>query len=277
MATIPRRTSGLPRRLPDKKQCHIGEWFMTDMAELKKRKEALNLAIVYVDPDAFIANFTGWLEITAFITAQRVGLARMPDDGITPALSEEQLKRADVQNVGNDAIFAFCMTAALKGDKAAVDKVEAALVESLGEEFPGSSGLLHFRATIETPVTLEDFVGQAGKKLLLGDIPPPPLRAKENWSTGLRFFEKARKSNFVHEIMYPLAKWTRERWTETLEKGVAFLQHIEDNVPVLRETLEDTRNDQPFIANSLLKLAPAVDMELDDEYQGFLRSLARRI
>ena len=250
---------------------------MTDMAELKKRKEALNLAIVYVDPDAFIANFTGWLEITAFITAQRAGLARMPDDGITPALSEEQLKRADVQNVGNDAIFAFCMTAALKGDKAAVDKVEAALVESLGEEFPGSSGLLHFRATIETPVTLEDFVGQAGKKLLLGDIPPPPLRAKENWSTGLRFFEKARKSNFVHEIMYPLAKWTRERWTETLEKGVVFLQHIEDNVPVLRETLEDTRNDQPFIANSLLKLAPAVDMDLDDEYQGFLRSLARRI
>jgi hypothetical protein len=250
---------------------------MTDMAELKKRKEALNLAIVYVDPDAFIANFMGWLEITAFITAQRAGLARMPDDGITPALSEEQLKRADVQNVGNDAIFAFCMTAALKGDKPAVDKVEAALVESLGAEFPGSSGLMHFRATIETPVTLEDFVGQAGKKLLLGDIPPPPLRAKENWSTGLRFFEKARKSNFVHEIMYPLAKWTRERWTETLEKGVAFLQHIEDNVPVLRETLEDTRNDQPFIANSLLKLAPAVDMELDDEYQGFLRSLARRI
>ena len=250
---------------------------MTDMAELKKRKEALNLAIVYVDSDAFIANFMGWLEITAFITAQRAGLARMPDDGITPVLSEEQLKRADVRNVGDDAIFAFCMTAALKGDKAAVDRVEAALVERLGEEFPGSPGLLHFRATIETPVTLEDFVGQAGRKLLLGDIPPPPLRAKENWSTGLRFFEKARKSNFVHEIMYPLARWTRERWTETLDKGVAFLQHIEDNVPVLRETLEDTRNDQPFIANSLLKLAPAVDMELDDEYQGFLRSLARRI
>lgn len=94
----------------------------------------------------------GGLEITAFITAQRAGLARMPDNGITPALSEEQLKRAGVQNVG-----------------------------------------------------------------------------------------------------------------------------IEDNLPALRETLEDTGNDQPFIANSLLKLAPAVDMELDDKYQGFLRSLARRI
>jgi hypothetical protein len=249
---------------------------MTDMAELKKRKEALNLAIVYVDPDAFIANFMGWLEITAFITAQRAGLARVPENGITPALAGDQLKRPDVQSVGDDAIFAFGMTAALQGDKPAVDKVEAALVESLGKDFPGSFGLSHFRSTIEIPVTLEDFVGQAAKKLLLGDIPPPPLRAKENWNTGLRFFEKARKSNFIHEVMYPLAKWTRERWTETLDKGVAFLQHIEDNVPVLREALQETRNDQSFIANTLLKLAPAVDMELDDEYQGFLRSLARR-
>ena len=249
---------------------------MTDMAELKKRKEPLNLAIVHVDPDAFIANLMGWLEITAFITAQRAGEAEIPADGITPKLPPEKLRNGAVHNVGNDAIFAFCMTAAMKRDKAAVDKVEAALVESMGKDFPGSFGLWHFRGTIDAPTTLEDFVGQAGKKLLLGDIPPPPLRAKENWNTGLRFFEKARKSNFIHEIMYPLAKWTRERGNEILDKGVAFLQHIEDNVPILREALDDPRNDQPFIANFLMKLAPAVDMELNEEYQGFLRSLARR-
>ncbi len=249
---------------------------MTDIAELKKRKEPLNLAIVHVDPDAFIEHFMGWLEITAFITAHRAGDVQVPADGITPTLSAQQLRRGGVHDVGNDAIFAFCMTAALKGDKAAVDKVEAALVESMGKEFPGSFGLWHFRGTIDAPVTLEDFVGQAGKKLLLGDIPPPPLRAKENWNTGLRFFEKARKSNFLYEIMYPLAKWTRERWTETSEKGVAFLHHIEDNIPVLREALEDPRNDQPFVANLLLKLAPAVDMELNEDYQGLLRSVARR-
>jgi hypothetical protein len=245
---------------------------MTDMAELKKRKEPLNLAIVHVDPDAFITNLMGWLEITAFITAQRAGEAEIPADGITPKLPPEKLRNGAVHNVGNDAIFAFCMTAAMKGDKAAV----AALVESMGKDFPGSFGLWHFRGTIDAPTTLEDFVGQAGKKLLLGDIPPPPLRAKENWNTSLRFFEKARKSNFIHEIMYPLAKWTRERGNEILDKGVAFLQHIEDNVPILREALDDPRNDQPFIANFLMKLAPAVDMELNEEYQGFLRSLARR-
>jgi hypothetical protein len=182
---------------------------MTDMEELKKRKMPLNLAIVHVDPDAFIANFMGWLEITAFVTAQRAGEAQIPADGITPKLPAEKLRNGGVHNVGNDAIFAFCMTAAMKGDKAAVDKVKAVLVESMGKEFPGSFGLWHFRATIDAPVTLEDFVGQAGKKLLADDPPPPPLRAKENWNTGLRFFEKARKTNFVHEVMYPLAVWTR--------------------------------------------------------------------
>lgn len=249
---------------------------MTDMNELRKRKEPLNLAIVYVDPDAFVANLMGWLEITAFISAQRLGEADAPADGATPTLSADQLRRGGVHEVGNDAMFAFCMTAALKGDSAAVDKVEQALVDSMGKEFPGSAGLWYFRAQIDAPTTLEDFVGQAGKKMLAGDIPPPPMRSKENWSTGLRFFEKARQSNFVHEIMFPLAKWTRERWTETQEKGIAFLAHIEDSVPILREVLEEPRNDQPFIANVLLKMAPAVDMELTEEYEGFLRSLSRR-
>jgi hypothetical protein len=249
---------------------------MTDMAELARRKEPLNLAVVYVDPDAFIADFRGWLEITAFISAQRAGEAQTPADGQTPALSADELRTSGVHKVGDDAVFAFAMTAALQGDKAAVDKVEAALVEAMGKEFPGSFGLWHFRAQIDAPVTLEDVVGQAGKKMLAGDIAPPPLRAKENWSAALRFLEKARRSNFVQEITYPLARWTRARWTDTLENGIAFLQHIEDSVPVLREVLDETRNDQAFIANSLLRLAPAVDMELTEEYEGFLRSLARR-
>ncbi|MFY9657474.1 MAG: hypothetical protein WAK01_12990 [Methylocystis sp.] len=250
---------------------------MTDMAELQARKKPINLAIVHVDPDAFIAHFGGWLEITSFITALRAGEAVVPAGGVTPKLDASRLDSDAVKSVGNDAIFAFCMTAALKADKAAVDKVEAALVESYGKEFPGANALWYFRAGIDAPVSLEDFVGQAAKKMLLQDIPPPPLRAKENWNAGLRFFEKARKSNFVHEIMYPLAKWHRERWQETAEKGIAFLQHIEDNVPVLREALEDPRNDEAFVANLLLKTAPAVDMELADDMQGYLRSLARRM
>ncbi|WP_294540945.1 hypothetical protein [uncultured Rhodoblastus sp.] len=249
---------------------------MTDTAELVKRKKAINLAVVHGDPDAFLAHFLGWLEITAFITAQRAGAAQVPADGITPALNDAQLKSGGVVHVAKDALFAFCMTAALKGDKGAVDKVEAGLIARFGGDFPGAPALWSFRSKIDEPATLEDHVGQAAQKMLLGDLPPPPLRAKENWSAGLRFLEKARKSNFPQEIIYPLACWTREKWGETLEKGVAFMVHIEDNVPVLREALAEPRNDEPFVANMLLKMAPAVDMELNDDAQGFLRSLARR-
>ena len=59
--------------------------------------------------------------------------------------------------------------------------------------------------------------------------------------------------------------------------GVAFLQQTEDSVPGLCRALDDTRNDQPFIANTLLNMATAVDMELTEEYQGFVRSLERRV
>jgi hypothetical protein len=249
---------------------------MTDMAELQKRKQPINLAIVHVDPDAFIASLPGWLEITAFITAKKAGTAPAAADGVTPRLSAADLQKGDVQNVGNDALFAFCMTAALKSDATAVDKVEATLAASLGKDFPGSLALGYFRADNANPVLLEDFVGQAGGKWLKGDRPPPPMRAKEDWNTGLRFFEKARRSNFIHEIMYPLAKWNRERWTLITEKEAAFLHHIEDNLPIVRQALEDKRNDQAFIANLLLKAAPAVDMELTEEYTGFLRGLSER-
>jgi hypothetical protein len=246
------------------------------VAEYKKRKQPINLAIVYVDPDAFVSSFPGWLEITHYVTALKAGEVSVSEDGAPPKLSPQELRGGVAAKYARDAIFAFCMTAALGGDKPAVEKIETGLKESLGEDFPGSVALWPFRSTIDEPATLEDAVGQAGRKMLAGDPLPPPMRAKENWMTGLRFFEKARDSNFSQEIMFPLAKWHRERWNETAEKGVAFLHHIEDNVPILREALAETRNDPPFIANLLLKSAPGVDVELTDETAGFLRSLARR-
>jgi hypothetical protein len=55
------------------------------------------------------------------------------------------------------------------------------------------------------------------------------------------------------------------------------MAHIEDSVPELQECLAETRNDQAFIANMLLKMAPAIETDLTDEMQGFLRSLSRRV
>lgn len=249
---------------------------MTDMAELAKRKQPLNLAIVHVDADAFIAHFVPWLEIATLLTAIRQGSAVAPSDGKTPALSAAQLAGGVTHEIGNDTLAAFCMTAAMQGDHAAVDRVEAALVASLGTDFPGNVALWHFRSDIPAPVSLDDFVGQAGKKMLAGEIAPPPMRGGESWNTGLRFLEKALGSNFRSEVVYPLARWTRARWTETVEKGLTFMAHVEDNLPLLRKALDEPRNDAAFVANMLLVGGPAVEMDMQDEVKGMLRSLARR-
>ena len=249
---------------------------MTDAAELAKRKTPLNLSIVHVDPEAFIAAYRGWLEITAFISALRAGDAHPREDGVTPALSDGDLANGRTHSFGNDTVMAFCMTAALKGDGAAVDRVETALIDQMGLEYPGNFALWHFRAQIDAPTTLADAVGQSGKKMLAGDVPPPPKRAAEAWETGLRFLEQARGSNFKSEIVYPLALWTREKWTWAAGDGLAFLAHIEDSLPILREGLAEPRNDEAFVADMLLRAAPAVEIDLQDEVQGMLRSVSRR-
>lgn len=249
---------------------------MTDTTELVKRKQPLNLAIVDVDPEAFVANYQPWLEITNFLTDLRLGETVVSDGGLTPALTKQKLASREVHNIGNDTLMAFCMTAAMKADRAAVDAVEEALRRTLGPDFPGSFGLWHFRGDIAAPVTLDDFVGQAGRKMLIGDIAPPPMRNGEAWNTGLRFLERGLASNFRSEIIYPLALWTRNRWMEVTDKGVAFMAHIEKNLPILREALLEPRNDAAFIANMLLLGAPAVEIDLQDDVQGMLRSLTRR-
>jgi len=104
------------------------------------------------------------------------------------------------------------------------------------------------------------------QEIAAGDIPAAAAgKRKLEYESAL--LREGTQIQFHPRDYVSLAKWTRERGNEILDKGVAFLQHIEDNVPILREALDDPRNDQPFIANFLMKLAPAVDMELNEEYQ----------
>ena len=71
-----------------------------------------------------MAAFPAWLEITALISALRAGSVQPPTDGVTPALTPQQLKSGGVIHVAKDALFSFCMTASLKGDKDAIEAVE---------------------------------------------------------------------------------------------------------------------------------------------------------
>jgi hypothetical protein len=242
--------------------------------ELVKRKVPMNIAITEVDPSLFIESLIGWLEITSYITAERAGKAPPLVDGAIPPLSKSDLNTTNCKKVADDAVFAFGMASALKADKAAFDKVERDLTTAYGDNFPGSFAFWHFKQEPDAkPETLEDHIGMIGKTLMEdGHFEP-----KDIWNAGVRFLEKTRTSNFKVELTPAIALWFRERWTEITTQLKGLLIKPDENSPPIKEVLADPRNDENFIAALLLASMLSVDMELTEEYQGFLKSISRRV
>ncbi|HYP57358.1 MAG TPA: hypothetical protein VEQ35_03630 [Beijerinckia sp.] len=235
----------------------------------------MNKAITEVDPDLFVQSLPGWLEVTHFVMAQRAGNAKpLNADGSLPALTKSDLNTSGTQKIANDSVFSFAMSAALKGNKAAFDKVEKELTAQYGENFPGSFAFWHFKQEPDAkPETLDDYVGMIGKTLLeSGHFEP-----KDTWNAGVRFLEKARGSNFVVELTIPLALWHRDVWTSIITQLKSQLVDPDNNIPPIKQELAEERNDQSFIAALLLSAVAAVDQELTEDYQGLLKSVSRRV
>lgn len=241
--------------------------------DVASRKGPMNKAIVEVDPHLFNESLGGWLEITNYIMGQRAGRIKATEDGSVPPLSKSDFNLSGVQTIANDSVFAFCLMAAMKHDGAAINIVEKGLTEKYGENYPGSFALWHFRQDCEKPETLDDHIGMIGRAL----TEDKPFEPKDTWNAGLRFLEKARTSNFVVELTGPLAQWHRSEWKAILAQQKTALHEPDANIPAVKEALEETRDDQSFIAALLLAAMPAVDMELDEDYMGLVKSVARRI
>jgi hypothetical protein len=241
--------------------------------DVASRKAPMNAAIVQVDPHLFNESLEGWLEITNYLMGQRAGRIKATEDGSIPPLSKSDFNLSGVQTIANDSVFSFCITAAMAQDAAAIAIVEKGLTEKYGENYPGSFALWHFRQDCEKPETLDDHIGMIGRNLIEDKIFAP----KDTWNAGLRFLEKMRGSNFVVELTVPLAKWHREQWKEIIAQQKTALKDPELTIDAIKGALADTRDDQSFIAALLLASMPAVDMELDEDYMGLVKSVARRI
>ncbi len=241
--------------------------------DVASRKAPMNQAIVQTDPHLFIESLEGWLEITNYIMGQRAGRIKATEDGSIPKLSKSDFNLSGTQTIANDSVFSFCMLASIVNDGAAIGIVEKGLSEKYGENYPGSFALWHFRQDCEKPETLDDHIGMIGRNLIEDKIFAP----KDTWNAGIRYLEKMRGSNFVVELTEPLAKWVRKEWTDILAQQKTALKDPELTIDPIKEALKEERNDQSFIAALLLAAMPAVDMELDEDYMGLVKSVARRI
>ena len=202
--------------------------------DVASRKGPMNAAIVQVDPHLFNESLEGWLEITNYIMGQRAGRIKATEDGSVPPLSKSDLNLSGVQTIANDSVFAFCITASMAHDAAAISIVEKGLQDKYGENYPGSFALWHFRQDCEKPETLDDHIGMIGRAL----IEDKPFDPKDTWNAGIRFLEKARTSNFVVELTQPLAQWHRNEWKAILPaQQKTALHEPETNIPPIKEYL----------------------------------------
>lgn len=246
------------------------------MSDVKQRKEWMNSAITQVDPAAFTEHLVGWLEATAYLRARSEASSSKDPiaalGGAIPLFSATDLEKEPVRVVADDAVFAFCIVAALNADRPAVDKLESLLAERFGKNFPGIAALDCCLRGVETDDALDAAAGAFVKDMLEGKAFDP----RDIWNAGLRLLEKARKSNFVQELVAALAKWHRDRWGQIITQQLFNLTRPRATVPPIEEVLSDASNDQPFIACLLIAATGAVDLELDEAYRAHLQGLARR-
>jgi hypothetical protein len=239
------------------------------MTDVKIRKEWMNSAINRQDPALFAEHLIEWLEATSFLQSRNV--KARPETAI-PRFSKADFKKDSVKGVADDAVFAFCMAAALQNNGKTVADLQSKLAAQFGNDFPGWMALICCLRGTETGNALDDAVGQVLKGMIEGKALDP----KDIWTSGLRLLEKSRKSNFVQELVLLVAKWHRTQWGLVINKQRFNLTNPRATVPPIEEALGIHLNDQPFIANLLLSAAAAVDLELDEAYQHHLKSIARR-
>ncbi len=239
------------------------------MSDVKQRKDWMNSAITLVDPASFAEHLVGWLEATAYLRA-RSEAATSKDQILS--LSAADFDKAPVRAVADDAVFAFCIAAALNADRPAVEKLESLLAERFGQNFPGIAALECCLRGTATGDALDTTAGAFVKDMLDAKAFDP----RDIWNAGLRFLEKARQSNFGQELIAALAKWHRDRWGHIITQQLFNLTRPRATVPPIEEMLGDSRNDQAFIACLLIAATGAVDLELDEAYRAHLQGLARR-
>jgi hypothetical protein len=246
------------------------------MTDVKQRKEWMNSAIIQLDPALFTDHLVGWLEATAYMRS-RAEAAQSKDPiaalgGAIPQFTSADLDQPQLRSVADDAVFAFCIAAALQSNGAIVDRLGALLTERFGANFPGSLAFGSCRNGSETGEALDDAVGIIIKNML----DEKALDPRDVWNAGLRLLEKSRKSNFVQELIGALAKWHRDRWGQIITQQLFNLTRPRATVPPVEDALRDDRNDQSFVANLLIAATGAVDLEFDEAYGAHLQNLARR-
>lgn len=241
--------------------------------EVSVHNRHLNTDVARSDAHAFAAHLGGYLAALALIRAQGKAARdnfdiMAPPRGEIPPLAAPYNENTELE--ARDAILAFELTAHFNGYPDPENDLHAALIATLGSDFPGKTAFERRGDDPDHP--LESTVRRAVAVLRAGGHVEP----RGLWEMALRLFERVRQSGFKSSLVPMVARWIRARWRTVIDEESFRLSHPMINVPPLEALLATAENDDAFVAAFLLAAADAVGSPLSVDYMKLLRELAKR-
>jgi hypothetical protein len=194
----------------------------------------------------------------------------IPARGEIPALSDTELAQPTAMELAADALIAFLLASLFRGIPDPARDLQRNLARAIGETFPGKAVLDKWRGANGKLAELNETVIEGILQLRSGEY----LTPRESWEIALRFFEKARQSNFRKILVSFLRGWLRGHWREIVDNGSFRLSRPLQTVPAIEKSLSRDCEDEAFISSLLLAAAEAVGSPLAAAYEAQLKEMA---
>jgi hypothetical protein len=193
-----------------------------------------------------------------------------PPRGEVPPLSGTDLSNPVIVGVAEDAVVAFGMAAALRGEADPAVELQKNFAEVIGENYPGKP-IVDKWCGVDVPLASLDKSVTEAITLMRSDT---HLEPRKLWEVGLRLFEKARQSNFRKTLVPLLANWLAEQWKGIIANETFRLTRPMQTVPAIEANLAGSKKGEALIASLLLTGAEAVGSPLAAAYEKLLKEIS---
>jgi hypothetical protein len=242
--------------------------------EITKGSRRLTRDVITTDSTNFAADFAAYLAGLEYFRSQGTAMRESydvmaPARGDVPGLSAAQFSDPHVVGAAADAVIAFELAAALKGEADPTTDLRVKLTSTFGVDFPGKAVLDKWQG-VESQLDPLDATVVELTALLRSET---HLEPRKIWDVGLRAFEKIRQSNFRRALVPILGTWLRGQWRRIVDNEGFRLSRPMLTVPGIEASLAQEADTDAFIASLLLATAEAVGSSLVGSYEQQLKGI----
>lgn len=232
--------------------------------EVSFRSAQLIRAIEDRDPTKFSAKLIGYVESISYLADNKEKIRATnifnPSRDEIPTIDPKNIYPA-YSHIADDAILTFAMCCACKKIPNVLPALQKCFDEKFGVGLIGEAILSHVSEKAKSELSEFD-AALIDLIKLVSDRHPTPLQVCE---AGLRFFFRARASNFHTLLIKEIAEWQRIEWTRIVISERFQIYQPFLTVPALKTSLSNHSNDVKFLSTLLLAAVASVRVKLPQE------------